>query len=320
MTEWWEQSEAEGSAAGDTGAVVPPLTLDPELPNHVQEFLRQAGPALLREAVSAEPASLWWGLADPLSGRRAAWWFGGLLLSVFARSPHMFGVGACAYGLSGAVAVLKRWRRRAGLLEIAGVHDQFVLSHELDPQASELLARAARAASRVQRSSVQRLDPADKQHNDRRLDGQVWEIAEALRTYSRVAGQGPAEAVSEAVAQALEPRNKVLRISLASIGRRVEALENYAGQIAEAEQRRRELRQLQQMTTGTEELLDLLAATARDDLAVAEIENMSDEVAKALALFNETLQSAQDAAALALPAPSATSTRPADPLGGTETP
>lgn len=320
MTEWWKQLEAEGTAAGDTGTVVPPLTLDPELPDHVQELLRQAGPALLREAVSAEPASLWWGLADPLGGRRARWWFGWLLLSVFARSTLMLGAGACAYGLSSAVAVLKRRQHMAVLLEIAGVHDQFVLSHELDPQAAELLARAARAACRVQRSSVQRLDAADKQHNDRRLDGQVWEIADSLRTYSRVAGQGPTKAVSEVVAQALEPRNKILRTSLASIGRRVEALETYAAQIAEAEQRRRELRQLEQMTMGTEELLDLLASTARDELAVAEIEGMSDEVAKALNLFSEALLSAQDAAAMALPSTSSTSTHPVAPLGDTETP
>ncbi|MEU4080430.1 hypothetical protein [Streptomyces venezuelae] len=320
MTEWWKQSDAEHTDPGNTGTVVPPLTLDPELPDHVQELLRQADPALLREAVRTGPASPWWGLADPLEGRRASWWFGWLLLSVFARSPLMLGAGACAYGLNSAIAVLKRRQRVPVLLRIAEVHDQFVLGHELNAEAVELLDRAVRAADRVKRSTVQRLDATDKQHNDRRLDGQVWEIAEALRTYSRVASQGPAEVVSEVVAQALEPRRNILRISLASIGRRVEALENYAAQITEAEKRRRELRQLRRLTTGTEELFDLLAATARDDLAVAEIENMSGEVAKALALFNEALQSAQDAAAMALPSPSATSARPADPLGGAETP
>lgn len=268
--------------------------------------------------MQSEPTSPWWGLADPLDGRRASWWFGWLLLSVFARSPLMLGAGACAYGLSGAIAVLKRRQRVPVLLRIAEVHDRFVLGHELNAETAVLLARAVRAADRVKRSTVQRLDTADKQHNDRRLDGQVWEIAEALRTYSRVAGQGPAEAVSEVMAQALEPRRNILRISLASIGRRVEALENYAAQITEAEKRRRELRQLRRLTTGTAELFDLLAATARDDLAVAEIENMSGEVARALALFNEAVQSAQDAAALVLPSPSATSVRPADPLGGTE--
>ncbi|MCX4826600.1 hypothetical protein OG883_43970 [Streptomyces sp. NBC_01142] len=313
MSEWWKPSVAERAVSGDAGTAAPQLTLDPELPDHVQELLRQADPALLREAVAAERTSPWWGLADPLGGRRAAWWFGGLLLSVFARSMFMFGVGACAYGLSCAVAVLKRRRRTAVLLRIADAHDQFVLGRELNSEAAELLARAARAATRVQRSSVQRLDPADKLHNDRRLDGQVWEVADALRTYSRVAGQGPTTAVSAVVAQAMEPRRKILRISLSSIGRRVEALENYAAQIAEAEERRRELRQLRQLTTGTEELLDLLAATARDELAVTEIAGMSEEVAKALELFNEALQSAQDAATVAL------SSLAPDPAEGAET-
>ncbi|WP_328973574.1 hypothetical protein [Streptomyces sp. NBC_00239] len=320
MTEWWKPAGVQPADGEKTGMVVPRLTLDPELPAPVQELLRQAEPAQLRAALSSDLTSEWWGLADPLGGRRASWWFGWMLLSAFARSVPMAEAGICAYGLAAAIAVSKRRRRLSALRRIAAVHAHFVLNQELDSDAGELLARAARAVSHVQRSSVQRLDPADKQHNDRRLDSQVWEIADSLRTYSRVAGQGPTQAVSEVVAQALEPRNKVLRISLASIGRRVEALEHYAAQIAEAERRRHELRQLRQLATGTEELLDLLASTARDELAVAEIEGMSDEVAKALDLFNEALQSAQDAAAVALPSPVATSTHPAAPSGGTETP
>lgn len=312
MTEWWKPSEAERAEPADTGDAVPPLTLDPELPVHMQEFLRQADLALLREAVTAEPSSPWWGLADPLGGRRSSWWFAGLLLSVFARSMLMLGVGACAYGLSSAVAVLKRRRHIAVRVQIAEAHGQFVLGTELGSEAAELLARAARAAARVQRSSVQRLDQADKQHNDRRLDTQVWEIADALRAYSNVAERGPKKAVSEVVAQALESRRMALRISLASIERRVEALETYAARIAEAEQRLRELRQLQQLTTGVEEVFDLLAATARDDHAVAEIEGMSDEAAKAVDFFNAAVQAAKEAADVALPAPTQTSSRAGD--------
>ncbi|MET9779111.1 hypothetical protein ABZ023_33515, partial [Streptomyces sp. NPDC006367] len=161
----------------------------------------------------------------------------------------------------------------------------------------------SRARSPAAVKSVQRLDPADKQHNDRRLDTQVWEIAEALRAYSRVAKSEPASPVSAVVERALEPRRRILRTSLSSIGQRVEALEHYATQIAEAEERRRELRQLRCLSAGTDDLLGLLAATAHDDLAVAEIEGMSDEAARALDLFNEALQAAQGAADLALPGP-----------------
>ncbi|MFD4526640.1 hypothetical protein ACFWP7_22445 [Streptomyces sp. NPDC058470] len=319
MTEWWKPAGVQPADGEKAGMVVPRLTLDPELPAPVQELLRQAEPAQLRAALSSDFTSAWWGLADPLGGRRASWWFGWMLLSAFARSVPMAEAGICAYGLAAAIAVTKRRRRLSVLRQIAAVHDQFVLNLELNSDAGELLARASRAAARVQNSSVQRLDPVEKRHTDNRLDAQVWEIADALRAYSRVAGQGPTEAVSEAVAQALEPRHKALRISLSSIGRRVEALENYATQIAEAELRSRELRQLRQLTTGDEDLLDLLAATARDELAVAEIAEMSDEVANALELFNEALRSAQDAATAALPAMPETSTRPAGPLGDANT-
>ncbi|WP_331746341.1 hypothetical protein OG923_33125 (plasmid) [Streptomyces halstedii] len=301
MTHWWKQLDAERVGPGGTGDAVPPLTLDPELPVPLQELLRQADLALLRGAVTTEPPSPWWGLADPLAGRRGSWWFAWLLLSVFARSVLLVGAGACAYGLTSAVAVLKRRRRAAVRVQIAQVHDRFVLGSELDSEAAELLARAARAAAWVQRSSVQRLDPADKAHNDRRLDTQVWEIADGLRTYSRVAGGEPTEPASALVERALEPRRKILRTSLSSLGRRVEALEHYAAQIAEAEQRRREVRQLQHLTAGTDDLLDLLAATARDELAAAEIAEMGDEVATALELFAESLRAAQDAATAALP-------------------
>ncbi|MFE7485110.1 hypothetical protein [Streptomyces sp. NPDC057552] len=301
VTHWWKQSGAERPVRGNTGDAVPPLTLDPQLPVPMQELLRQADLALLREAVTTEPPSPWWGLADPLSGRRGSWWFAWLLLSVFARSMLLVGAGACAYGLISAVAVARRRRRTAVRVQIAQAHDRFVLGAELDSEAAELLARAARAAARVQSSSVQRLDPVDKAHTDRRLDTQVWEIADGLRTYSRVAGSEPTEPVSALVEQALGPRRKILQASLSSLGRRVEALEHYAAQIAEAEQRRREVRQLQHLSAGTDDLLGLLAATARDELAAAEIAEMGEEVATALQLFADSLEAAQEAATAALP-------------------
>ncbi|MFJ5877417.1 hypothetical protein [Streptomyces sp. S1] len=96
----------------------------------------------------------------------------------------------------------------------------------------------------------------------------------------------------------LATRRRALRTSLDSIARRVTALEQYAAQVTEADDRYRELRQIRQLAAGSDDVLDFLARTVRDDLAAAEIKGMTGEAAAA---FTAALDSAKEAAALALP-------------------
>ncbi|MDH6522094.1 hypothetical protein [Streptomyces sp. SAI-090] len=99
----------------------------------------------------------------------------------------------------------------------------------------------------------------------------------------------------------LTSRRRVLETSLQGIERRVAALEAYAEQVAEADARYAEVREIERLTAGSTELLELLARTAADDLAVAEIEGLTDEAAVVASTFTKALESAKQAAVAALP-------------------
>ncbi|MEV1042373.1 hypothetical protein AB0J01_38040 [Streptomyces sp. NPDC050204] len=173
---------------------------------------------------------------------------------------------------------------------------------ELDDDARTLLARAQQAQNMVLTSSVHRFDLIDRQRNKLTFPQQEWEIAEALREYSRLVKDGPKDPRGSRAAALLGTRHKALRTGLDGIARRVLALETYAGQVAEADDRYRELKQVQRLAGSCGDVLDFVARTARDDLAVAESEGMSGQAVAAAAAFNSALDSVKDAAVIALPA------------------
>nr|WP_024127308.1 hypothetical protein [Streptomyces sp. F8]AHE40044.1 Hypothetical protein pFRL5_381 [Streptomyces sp. F8] len=113
--------------------------------------------------------------------------------------------------------------------------------------------------------------------------------------------RAPRETDNATVAELLASRRRVLATSLHGIERRVAALEAYASQVAEADARYAEVREIERLDAGSDELLDLLARTTVDDLAVAEIEALTDEAAVVASTFTRALESAKQAAAAALP-------------------
>lgn len=110
---------------------------------------------------------------------------------------------------------------------------------------------------------------------------------------------------SSTVAELLTTRQRVLKTSRQGIERRVAALEAYAEQVAEADARYAEVREIERLAAGSDELLALLARTAADDLAVTEIKGLTGEAAVVAATFTKALESAKQAAVAALPVQSA---------------
>lgn len=106
---------------------------------------------------------------------------------------------------------------------------------------------------------------------------------------------------SSTVAELLTTRQRVLKTSRQGIERRVAALEAYAEQIAEADARYAEVREIERLAAGSDEFLALLARTAADDLAVTEIEGLTGEAAVVAATFTKALESAKQAAVSVLP-------------------
>ncbi|MFE0063190.1 hypothetical protein [Streptomyces sp. NPDC059003] len=74
-------------------------------------------------------------------------------------------------------------------------------------------------------------------------------------------------------------------------------MEVYADQVTEADNRYQELQQIHQLTDDRGDVLELLASTVRDDLAVAELSRMTEKSATVAATFTAAL----DAAVIALP-------------------
>ncbi|KUN58863.1 hypothetical protein AQJ46_42070 [Streptomyces canus] len=208
----------------------------------------------------------------------------------------------CA-GLVADRALYNRQFRRLATAQAHLVHPE-----DLTADAQELLARARQAMTAVLDSRVHREKWLDAQRNEAAFPRQEWVIAQGLRDYSRVARKdqrAPQQTDNATVAGLLTSRQRMLETSLRGIERRVAALEAYAEQVAEADARYAKLREIERLAAGSDELLDLLARTAADDLAVAEIEALTDEAAVVASTFTKALESARQAAVAALPVQSA---------------
>ncbi|KOV41911.1 hypothetical protein [Streptomyces sp. H036] len=204
----------------------------------------------------------------------------------------------CA-GLVADRALYNRQLRR-----LAAAQQHVVHPRDLTDDARDLLARAQLAMTAVLDSTVHREHWLDAPRNVAAFPRQEWAIARGLRDYSRVARKDHRvllETDSSAVAELLTSRRGVLATSLHGIERRVAALEAYASQVAEADARFAEVRKLERLAEGRDELLDLLARTAADDLVVAEIDALTGEAAVVAATFSKALESAREAASAALP-------------------
>lgn len=224
---------------------------------------------------------------------------GDLVHTLLALWPLAAGVVAllCA-GLVADRALYNRQLRR-----LAAAQQHVVHPEDLTDDARDLLARAQRAMTAVLDSKVHREHWLDAPRNVAAFPRQEWAIARGLRDYSRVARKDHGallETDSSAVAELLTSRRGVLATSLHGIERRVAALEAYASQVAEADARFAEVREIERLAAGGDELLDLLARTAADDLAVAEIAALTGEAAVVTATFSKALESAKQAASAAL--------------------
>ncbi|MFE1190132.1 tumor necrosis factor receptor family protein [[Kitasatospora] papulosa] len=294
--------------------VVPRLTIDPDLPAATQEMLRTAKPSELRNPDPAGRGSAWSALARSLPLRWetaivcacAVAFFNGIgpdsPFPVLLWLWPTVGLGAAWLVLMVSVPVVGHLVTRGRLRRIQQVRAQYVLDVDLVPAAEQLLARAGHAVAAVRRSRVHRDDYLDRQRNDVVLPEKEWEIAELLRAYSRVERSTPTKATGDEARPVLDAHQAVLQTALDGIERRVTALETYAEQTAAADRRYAEFRQIQQISAAGAELMDLLARSARDDLAVAEIDGLTDQATTVADAFKAALAEARESAhALAAP-------------------
>ncbi|WP_328923510.1 hypothetical protein OG429_01945 [Streptomyces sp. NBC_00190] len=209
--------------------------------------------------------------------------------------------GACVVLYAG-VTFFEQFARRRRARAVNAAMGHVVAPEELSETAQVLVGRAQQAQRTILASQVHRLDLIDCRRNELVLPEQVWEVAKALREYSRLSKSAEADSSNAEVIALQATRRRALRASHDGVEMRVVALEEYAARVREADLRYEELQQIQRLTDGNAEALDLLARTAADALAVAEIDGMNQQAAVLAKTLTMALDRASAAAAIiALP-------------------
>jgi hypothetical protein len=197
--------------------------------------------------------------------------------------------------VAGRVGPVRQIRRR----------DEIVSPLALELQCRKLLQRAQRAIATIVTSEVY-ADDLRTAVQESVLRRHEWEIAVPLREITELlldlassyAG-GTAGPMTTAI---LVSQNRAISLARDATTTRVLALESLAAQVAAAEAARRDWETAHRMAANNDKYLDLVARTAADQHATAEITGLAEQAAQAAQAFRETLQQATLAAeALALP-------------------
>jgi hypothetical protein len=194
-----------------------------------------------------------------------------------------------------------RSERRTRERELARRPAQVISPYDLSWDYRTLLGRAQRAIDDVLDSGVRAAglleadEPVLRRHE--------WEIASALREMAEVPAASPGDAaVGEMTAAVLEAQRQALDLAIGATTRRIRALEQYAAEVRAAEAARRDLHSAARLAGLNDIYLDLVARTAADDLAIAEIGQLTERAADTARILRENLALASATAeVIALP-------------------
>jgi hypothetical protein len=194
---------------------------------------------------------------------------------------------------------------RTGPARQVRYRDEVVSPLALEAGCRQLLWRAQQAIAAVVTSGVYARDlrGAVEEHV---LRQHQWEIAVSLREITELlldlvssAGGGT---VGPMTATVLLPQNRAIAIARDATTARVLALELLAAHVAAAEAARRDWEGAHQAAAKNDKYLDLVARTAADQYATAQIAGLAEQAEEAAQALRDTLQRATLAAeALALP-------------------
>ncbi|KAB2339776.1 hypothetical protein [Actinomadura rudentiformis] len=172
--------------------------------------------------------------------------------------------------LSGEPQLPKLMRRYQG---------RYIRPQDLDDQAQVLLERAQTAVATVFGSHVHREGLLDEVRNTVTLPRQLWDVAQTLAEVSRLRAmqaRGSLGLSTPRVVEALRPQQKALHLATESVAKRIESLEGYAARTRAADEALLELRAIQALAESNDDYRELLARTVRDELALAEINDLTE--------------------------------------------
>jgi hypothetical protein len=159
-------------------------------------------------------------------------------------------------------------------------HGRYLTDLDFDAPGRVLLRRAQDAIDAVTSSEVCRDDVLDQAGVSTALADQEWDIAVAVRQHGRLrssralirtTGAGPATAAL------LGRQAEAADLAESSVAARVDALEDYAAEVREADAAYRDWQQASRLADLHGQHLDMLARTAADEHGIAAIEAMSQQ-------------------------------------------
>jgi hypothetical protein len=169
-------------------------------------------------------------------------------------------------------------------------HGRYLTDGDFGPRQRVLLRRAQDAIDAVTSSEVCREDLLDRAATTAVLADQEWDIAVALREQGRLhARRAELSAITAGPATATLLRRQAHAAHLAESGiaARVEALERYAAEVREADAEYLDWRQAAGLAELHGQHLDMLARTAADEHAIAEIGAMTQQARAVRLAFRE---------------------------------
>ncbi|GAA5058811.1 hypothetical protein HNP84_008778 [Thermocatellispora tengchongensis] len=174
----------------------------------------------------------------------------------------------------------------------------YLLPEDFDRAAHELMARTQRAVRSVLESAVHAEGLLDDVRNNVTLPAQEWEIARLLAKLSSLreehrefVGGG----LTPEAAAVAEPLERALAGSEAAVVARVEALERYAGHVAEAERAYHARHQIEELRTRLPKYEELLAESGADSLAMRELDRLADDADRLEQALRHSVASAREA-------------------------
>jgi len=186
-------------------------------------------------------------------------------------------------------------------------YSQFVRTSDLDESSRVHMFRAQKAVRGIVKSRVYANGSFDQAVNEPALRRQAWEIAVALRKISKLRSELKASTEHSEpgpmTTKVLESQQHALTLATNATIARIDALERYAREIEMADVAERDWRDAVKASGSNDQYLDLIARTAADEHAIAEIQDWTEQASAAAKVFREHLYRASLAAeALALPA------------------
>lgn len=124
----------------------------------------------------------------------------------------------------------------------------------------------------------------------------AWEIAVALRDIAERRAELPHDDIGPITAPVVAAQAKAIKIAEDATKARITALEQYAAQVARADAARRDWTTAQEAAKRNDKYLDLVARTAADEHATADLGNLGASAAEATRILQETLADAANAA------------------------